>query len=109
MENKLTFEKLSAWTKPDYLKTTKVLVFLPKFKLEDYYDMESIFQDLGVGDIFQGGKADLSEMSPERGLCVSKFIHEHPKSLLSRESGFRPWRVLPDDATSGPPLGERAK
>ncbi|NP_001157996.1 serine (or cysteine) proteinase inhibitor, clade B, member 9c isoform 1 [Mus musculus] len=76
VEGNLTFEKLSAWTKPDYLKTTKVLVFLPKFKLEDYYDMESIFQDLGVGDIFQGGKADLSEMSPERGLCVSKFIQK---------------------------------
>ncbi|XP_031208489.1 serpin B9-like [Mastomys coucha] len=76
VETNLTFEKLSAWTKRDYLNTTKVLVFLPKFKLEEYYDMESIFQHLGVGEIFQAGKADLSEMSPEGGLCVSKFIQK---------------------------------
>ncbi|XP_052012781.1 serpin B9-like [Apodemus sylvaticus] len=76
VENNLTVEKLTAWTKPDYLKTTKVVVFLPKFKLEEDYDMESIFQHLRVVDVFQGDKADLSEMSPERGLCVSKFIQK---------------------------------
>ncbi|XP_028618949.1 serpin B9-like isoform X2 [Grammomys surdaster] len=76
VENNLTFEKLAAWTKPDYLKTTKVLVFLPKFKLEEDYDMESILPNLGVVNVFQEGKADLSEMSPERGLCVSKFIQK---------------------------------
>ncbi|CAO2595711.1 Serpin B6, partial [Lemmus lemmus] len=76
VENNLTFEKLTAWTNPVIMKSTKVLVFLPKFKLQDDYDMKSVFQHLGMVDVFQGGKADLSGMSPETDLCVSKFVHK---------------------------------
>ena len=76
MENNLTFEKLTAWTRPDYLKTTKVLVFLPKFKLQEDYEMKSVLQCLGIVDVFEKEKADLSAMSPERNLCVSKFVHQ---------------------------------
>lgn len=38
--------------------------------------METILPNLGVVNVFQGDKADLSEMSPERGLYVSKFIQK---------------------------------
>ncbi|OBS80032.1 hypothetical protein A6R68_21766 [Neotoma lepida] len=76
VENNLTFEKLTAWTKPDVMKSTDVEVFLPKFKLQENYDMESVFQHLGIVDVFQEDKADLSGMSPERDLCVSKFVHK---------------------------------
>lgn len=76
VENGLTFEKLMAWTKPGFMKSTDVEVFLPKFKLQEDYDMESVFQHLGMVDVFQGSKADLSGMSPERDLCVSKCVHK---------------------------------
>ncbi|CAH6803054.1 serpin B9 [Phodopus roborovskii] len=76
VENNLSFEKLTAWTRPDFMKSTDVEVFLPKFKLQEDYDMESMFQHLGMVDVFQEGKADLSGMSPERSLCVSKFVHK---------------------------------
>ncbi|XP_021071416.1 serpin B9-like [Mus pahari] len=76
VENNLTFEKLTAWTEADFMKSTDVEVFLPKFKLQEDYDMESLFQRLGVVDVFQEDKADLSGMSPERNLCVSKFAHQ---------------------------------
>ncbi|OBS80031.1 hypothetical protein A6R68_21765, partial [Neotoma lepida] len=76
VENNLTFEKLTAWTKPDFMESTKVLVSLPKFKLQEDYDMKSVFQHLGMVDVFQEGKADLSGMSPERELCLSKFVHK---------------------------------
>ncbi|XP_036044309.1 serpin B9-like [Onychomys torridus] len=76
VENNLTFEKLTAWTKPNFMRSTDVQVFLPKFKLQEDYDMKSVFQHLGMVDVFQGGKADLSGMSPERDLCLSKFIHK---------------------------------
>ncbi|XP_075827277.1 serpin B9-like [Microtus pennsylvanicus] len=76
VENSLTFEKLTAWTNPGIMKSTKVFVSLPKFKLQDDYDMKSVFQHLGMVDVFQGGKADLSGMSPETDLCVSKFVHK---------------------------------
>lgn len=76
VENNLTFEKLMAWTKPDIMKSSDVDVFFPKFKLQEDYDMESVFQHLGMVDVFQGGKADLSGMSPERDLCLSNFVHK---------------------------------
>ncbi|CAO2595699.1 Serpin B9 [Lemmus lemmus] len=76
VENSLTFEKLTAWTKPDFMKSTDVEVSFPKFKLQEDYDMESVFQHLGMVDVFQDGKADLSGMSPERDLGVSKFVHK---------------------------------
>ncbi|KAL6030829.1 hypothetical protein STEG23_022529 [Scotinomys teguina] len=76
VENSLTFEKLMSWTKPDFMKSTDVEVFLPKFKLQEDYDMKAVFQQLGMVDVFQGEKADLSGMSPERNLCVSKCVHK---------------------------------
>ncbi|XP_052012711.1 serpin B9-like isoform X2 [Apodemus sylvaticus] len=76
VENNLTFEKLTAWTKPDFMKTTDVEVFLPKFKLEEKYDMAPLFEHLGMVDVFHGGKADLSGISQEKGLWVSRIIHK---------------------------------
>lgn len=76
VENSLTFEKLMAWTKPDIMESSDVEVFLPKFKLQEDYDMESVFQHLGMVDVFQGDKADLSGMSLEGDLRLSKFVHK---------------------------------
>ncbi|EDL32350.1 serine (or cysteine) proteinase inhibitor, clade B, member 9b [Mus musculus] len=76
VENDLTFEKLIAWTKPDIMWSTEVKVFLPKFKLQEDYEMKSVLQCLGIVDVFEKEKADLSAMSPERNLCLSKFIHK---------------------------------
>lgn len=76
VENSLTFEKLTAWTKTDFMQSTDVEVFLPKFKLQEDYDMESVLQRLGVVDAFQEAKADLTAMSPERNLSVSKVVHK---------------------------------
>nr|XP_042134740.1 serpin B9-like [Peromyscus maniculatus bairdii] len=76
VENNLTFEKLMSWTKPDFMRSTRAEVLLPKFKLQEDYDMKSVFQHLGMVDVFQGGKADLSGMSLERNLCMSECVHE---------------------------------
>ncbi|XP_058589166.1 serpin B9 isoform X2 [Neofelis nebulosa] len=76
VEKHLTYEKFRAWTKPDCMKSTEVEVFLPRFKLEEDYDMESVLQRLGMVDAFQGDKADFSAMSAERDLCLSKFVHK---------------------------------
>ncbi|XP_075866546.1 serpin B9 isoform X3 [Microcebus murinus] len=75
VEQNLTFEKFTAWTKPDSMESTEVEVFLPKFKLQEHYNMESVLQRLGVVDVFQQGQADLA-MSVERDLCLSKFVHK---------------------------------
>ncbi|EGV99244.1 Serpin B9 [Cricetulus griseus] len=76
VENSLTFEKLTAWTRPYFMKSTDVEVFLPKFKLQEDYDMGSVLQRLTMMNVFQEDKADLSGMSPEKDLCLSQFIHK---------------------------------
>ncbi|XP_045697673.1 serpin B9 isoform X3 [Phyllostomus hastatus] len=76
VEKELTFEKFIAWTKPHCMMCTEVEVFLPRFKLEEHYNMESVLQRLGIVDAFQVGKANFSAMSAEEDLCLSKFVHK---------------------------------
>nr|AAH50060.1 Serine (or cysteine) peptidase inhibitor, clade B, member 9e [Mus musculus] len=76
VENNLTFEKLTAWTKPEFMNRTELHVYLPKFKLQEDYDMNSLLQHLGILDVFNGSKADFSGMSTKENLCLSKFVHK---------------------------------
>lgn len=54
----------------------KVAVSFPKFTLEDSYDLNSILQDMGITNIFEETKADLSGISPRPNLYLSKIIHK---------------------------------
>ena len=76
VENNLTFEKLTAWTKPEFMNRTELHVYLPKFQLQEDYDMNSLLQHLGILDVFDGSKADLSGMSTKENLCLSNFVHK---------------------------------
>ncbi|XP_031213946.1 serpin B9-like [Mastomys coucha] len=76
VENDLTFEKLTAWTKPDIMWAKEVNIFLPKFKLQEEYEMNSVLQRLGMMDVFEEAKADLPGMSPEKNLFLSKVVHK---------------------------------
>ncbi|XP_010142681.1 PREDICTED: leukocyte elastase inhibitor-like, partial [Buceros rhinoceros silvestris] len=63
LEKQLTLEKLQEWTSPGHLYSIDVRVHLPKFKLEESYDLKSDLAALGLLDVFVSGKADLSGMS----------------------------------------------
>ncbi|XP_077876566.1 serpin B9 isoform X2 [Ictidomys tridecemlineatus] len=76
VENNLTFEKFIAWTEAASLQNTEVEVLLPRFKLQEDYEMKSVLQRLGMVDAFQRGQADLSAMSTETDLCLSKVVHK---------------------------------
>ncbi|XP_048656451.1 serpin B9-like isoform X8 [Marmota marmota marmota] len=76
VENNLTFEKFIAWTEAASLQNTEVEVLLPKFKLQEDYEMKSVLQRLGMVDVFQEGQADFSAMSTETDLCLSKVVHK---------------------------------
>ncbi|KAH0617964.1 hypothetical protein JD844_016782 [Phrynosoma platyrhinos] len=54
----------------------EVYVHLPKFKLEESYDLKSYLTALGLRDIFDSGKANLSGMSGAQDLHVSKIVHK---------------------------------
>ncbi|XP_003417886.1 leukocyte elastase inhibitor [Loxodonta africana] len=76
IEEQLTLEKLSEWTKPENLPVIEVSVSLPRFKLEESYNLNSYLARLGVQDLFSSSKADLSGMSGARDLFISKIVHK---------------------------------
>lgn len=54
----------------------EVEVFLPRFKLEENYDMEAVLRSLGMTDAFDQEKADFSGISSGRNLFLSKVVHK---------------------------------
>ncbi|XP_016152096.1 PREDICTED: leukocyte elastase inhibitor-like isoform X2 [Ficedula albicollis] len=74
MEKQLTLEKLQSWA--EHLYSADVHVRLPKFKLAESYDLKSDLAAMGLLDVFNSGKADLSGMSGTRDLFLSKVVHK---------------------------------
>ncbi|XP_037374460.1 leukocyte elastase inhibitor-like [Talpa occidentalis] len=71
IKQQLTLEKLCA-----NMGHRDVCVHLPKFKLEETYDLSSHLARMGVGDLLSSSKADLSGMTETRDTFVSKIIHK---------------------------------
>ncbi|XP_070603255.1 leukocyte elastase inhibitor-like [Erythrolamprus reginae] len=77
LEQQLTLEKLQEWTQPQNMDSdVDVYVHLPRFQLEEQYDLKSYFEALGLVDVFDSGKANLSGMSGSPDLHVSKIVHK---------------------------------
>ncbi|XP_010621046.1 serpin B9 isoform X4 [Fukomys damarensis] len=76
LEDTLTFEKFQTWTSAERMKRTEVEVFLPRFKLQEDYDMCSVLKRLGMEHAFEEGCADLSGMVADSNLSLSKFVHK---------------------------------
>ncbi|XP_027583684.1 serpin B6-like [Pipra filicauda] len=76
LERELTYEKLIDWISPEMMKSTKLMVSLPRFKLEEDYDLKPILSCMGMPDAFDLGKADFSGMSSGSELVLSKVVHK---------------------------------
>ncbi|KAG5268172.1 hypothetical protein AALO_G00209060 [Alosa alosa] len=76
LEQMLTYENFAEWTKPDMMDTVEVEVGLPKFKLEEKYDLKEILVSMGMTDAFNNDKCDFSGMSPCDDLVLSKVVHK---------------------------------
>ncbi|XP_043116354.1 leukocyte elastase inhibitor-like [Puntigrus tetrazona] len=76
LEKALTYEKLMEWTKPSKMLQQEVQVSLPRFKMEETYDMKSLLISMGMEDVFDGKKVNLSGMTPNNDLVVTKVIHK---------------------------------
>ncbi|KTG32129.1 hypothetical protein cypCar_00016348 [Cyprinus carpio] len=76
LEKALTYEKLMEWTKPSKMLQEQVQVTLPRFKMEQTYDMKSLLISMGMEDVFDDQKVNLSGMSPNNDLVVTKVIHK---------------------------------
>lgn len=76
LEKALTYEKLMEWTKPEDMHQQEVQISLPRFKMEEKYDMKSLLISMGMEDVFDMQKVNLSGMSSNNDLVVSKVIHK---------------------------------
>ncbi|NP_001164757.1 serpin B7 isoform X1 [Oryctolagus cuniculus] len=76
VENKLTFRNLMDWTSPRRMKSQYVEVFLPRFKIEKNYEIKEHLRALGLSDIFDESRADLSGIASGGRLYISKLMHK---------------------------------
>lgn len=64
------------WLNPDLMELTEIELFLPRFKLEENYNLKPVLLRLGITDAFDENKADFSGMSSSENLCISEFFHK---------------------------------
>uniref|UniRef100_A0A8C9Y754 Leukocyte elastase inhibitor n=1 Tax=Sander lucioperca TaxID=283035 RepID=A0A8C9Y754_SANLU len=74
LEKQLTYENFMEWTRPDMMDNVEVQVGLPRFKMEETYDMEEVLVSMGMVDAFE--RPNFSGMSPANDLVLSKVVHK---------------------------------
>ncbi|XP_069323996.1 serpin B13-like isoform X1 [Eulemur rufifrons] len=73
--DKISPEQLVEWTSPGHMEERNVSLHLPRFQVEERYDLEAVLAAMGMGDAFTERRADYSGMSPRSGLHAQKFLH----------------------------------
>ncbi|XP_015230451.1 PREDICTED: leukocyte elastase inhibitor-like, partial [Cyprinodon variegatus] len=76
LEEHLTYEKLNKWTHPSKMRRRKISVSLPRFKVEENYDLDKVLSRMGMVDAFDETKCDFSGMSGNKELFLSKVSHK---------------------------------
>ncbi|XP_074002299.1 serpin B6-like [Numenius arquata] len=76
LESELTYEKLIDWINPEMMDPTEIRVSLPRFKLEEDYDLKPLLSSMGMPDAFDLGKSDFSGMSAGNELVLSEVVHK---------------------------------
>ncbi|NXK52211.1 SPB6 protein, partial [Chauna torquata] len=76
LERELTYEKLIDWINPEMMDSTEVKVCLPRFKLEENYDLKPVLSSMGMPDAFDLLKADFSGISTGNELALSEVVHK---------------------------------
>ncbi|XP_006993755.1 serpin B4 [Peromyscus maniculatus bairdii] len=76
LEDKLTADKLIEWTSPQNMDMIELYLSLPRFRVEQKYDLPDPLKHMGMVDAFNTQKADFSGMSSKEGLVVSKVLHK---------------------------------
>uniref|UniRef100_A0A668AM00 Leukocyte elastase inhibitor n=1 Tax=Myripristis murdjan TaxID=586833 RepID=A0A668AM00_9TELE len=72
LEKELTYEKFVEWTQPHMMYTKEVQVGLPRFKMEESYNLKDILTRMGMVDAFDVRMS----MSPANDLVLSQVVHK---------------------------------
>jgi len=73
-EQTLTAEKLQAWQ--GQMRQREVRVFLPRFKMTAEFKLNNVLQALGMSDVFDRGRSNLSGITNAEQLYISAVIHK---------------------------------
>ncbi|GCC38540.1 leukocyte elastase inhibitor-like isoform X2 [Chiloscyllium punctatum] len=76
LQSQLTFDNLMDWTNPEKMSNMEVKVVLPKFKLEEQYDLKATLTEMGMLDAFSDSHANFSGMTEKNDLVLSKVVHK---------------------------------
>ncbi|XP_031196585.1 serpin B4-like [Mastomys coucha] len=76
LEEQLTADKLLEWTRPENMHMVELYLSLPRFKVEEKYELLAPLKHMGMVDAFDPQKANFSGTSSTQGLVVSKLIHK---------------------------------
>ncbi|XP_053733437.1 probable serpin E3 isoform X2 [Synchiropus splendidus] len=73
LETQLTARQLASWDVG--LRRTKMDIFLPRFKLQNKFNLRTVLPAMGISDAFNPAAADFTGISDE-GLYVSDAFHD---------------------------------
>ncbi|KAL1781205.1 serpin E3 [Sigmodon hispidus] len=82
IEPHLTARVIHLWA--TRLRRTRMDVFLPRFQIQNQFDLKNILRSWGITDLFDPLKANLKGISGQDGFYVSEAIHK-AKMELSEE------------------------
>ncbi|NXO58945.1 SPB10 protein, partial [Aramus guarauna] len=75
LERELTYEKLSEWTDSKKMTETLVDLCLPKFTMDETYDLGEALINMGMHSAFSSS-ADFSGMAEKGKVVISKILHK---------------------------------
>ncbi|XP_062050233.1 serpin E3 [Lepus europaeus] len=80
IEPQLTASVIHLWT--SRLRRARMDVFLPRFRIQNQFDLKGILNSWGVTDVFDPLKANLKGISGQDGFYVSEVIHKAKIEVL---------------------------
>ncbi|XP_011359433.1 ovalbumin-like [Pteropus vampyrus] len=87
----ITYEKLKHWLNSASMKDTGVVLYLPRLRVDERHeDLTSILTALGLIDVFDHSRANLSGLTAGGGLTVSTIIHKAMLEVTEGHSEITP-------------------
>uniref|UniRef100_A0A8C3WQC3 Serpin domain-containing protein n=1 Tax=Catagonus wagneri TaxID=51154 RepID=A0A8C3WQC3_9CETA len=76
LEDGLTAKKLIEWTSSQNMKERRVNLHLPRFKVEESYELSGTLEALQMVSAFSSKDANFSGMAGKHGLVISNVVHK---------------------------------
>ncbi|XP_060945152.1 probable serpin E3 [Limanda limanda] len=74
LDSQLNARQLASWDTG--LRRTKMDIFLPRFRMQNKFNLRSVLPAMGISDAFNPTAADFTGISEAEGLYVSDAFHE---------------------------------